>query len=559
MSAAATDRLGRALRGLRGGFAAVAGFGIATNLLLLVPSLYMLQVYDRVLASRSVPTLVLITAVALGALVVLAALDAVRARLLVRLGTRLELSLRRPLFDAGWRGGQGAEPLRDLATLRDALTGAGMVAVMDAPWVPLFIALGFLLHPAIGLVALGGGIVIAVLAAITAWLTRRTQGEATQAAGEASRIAGEARRNAEAVAALGMADALRRRWETAGRRALAAQARAADRGGLLLAASKASRFATQVALLGTGAYLAVTGAITPGMMIAASVLMGRALAPVEGVVAHWKVLAAGRAARVRLGEVLRALPEPAADSLCPPRPAGRLEVQGLAVAVPGAAKPLLRDLSLTVAPGEVLGVVGASGTGKTSLVRVLLGLWPAAAGVVRLDGYDIARWPRDDLGRHFGYLPQEVALFDGTVAQNIARMGDVDRDAVLAAAKLAGAHEMIQRLPQGYDTPVGESGRALSGGQRQRIGLARAVHGGPAVVVLDEPNAGLDAEGEAALVGALGILRAENRAVVVVAHRASLLAACDRIAVLRDGVLETVGERDAVLGRLVRPSLARSA
>ncbi|EKV30782.1 hypothetical protein C882_4119 [Caenispirillum salinarum AK4] len=542
--------LGNALASLRGGFVAAAGFSIFANVLLLVPSLYMLQVYDRVLASRSLPTLAAITLIAIGALAVLAALDAVRSRILVRLGTRLELALRRPLFDAAWRGGQGAEPLRDLASFREAVTGPGMIAVFDAPWVPVFLALAFLMHPWIGLVATGGAVVIVALALLNARLSRTASTQAAEASAEAWKIAGEARRNAEAVQALGMGAALRERWQASGRRALAGQAAASGRSGLILAASKSARFATQVVLLGTGAVLVINGQISAGMMIAASVLMGRALAPVEGVVAHWRTLAGGRAALGRLKDVLGGVGAGEDDRLVPPAPEGRLEVSNLTVAAPGADRPTLRRIAFSVAPGEILGVVGGSGAGKTSLVRVLLGLWPAAAGTVRLDGFDVAAWPRDDLGRHIGYLPQEVALFEGTVAQNIARMGAVDRDAVIAAAKKAGAHDMIQRLPAGYDTPVGESGRALSGGQRQRIGLARALFGEPALIVLDEPNAGLDAEGESSLIGALEILRAEGRTVIIVAHRAALLSACDRIAVLREGLLEVVGARDEVLGRL---------
>lgn len=542
--------LGGALASLRGGFVAAAGFSVFANLLLLVPSLYMLQVYDRVLASRSLPTLAAITIMAIGALVVLAGLDAVRSRILVRLGTRLELTLRKPLFDASWRGGQGAEPLRDLSAFREAVTGPGMIALFDAPWVPVFIGLAFIMHPWIGLVATGGAVVIVALAVLNARLSRAAQGQAAEASAEAWKIAGEARRHAEAVQALGMGAALRDRWQQTGRRALAGQAAASGRSGLILAASKSARFATQVVLLGTGAVLVIDGQMSAGMMIAASVLMGRALAPVEGVVAHWRSLSHGRAALGRLKDALAGVAAEDAERLVPPAPEGRLEVAGLTVAAPGADRPTLRRIGFAVEPGEILGVVGGSGAGKTSLVRVLLGLWPAASGTVRLDGFDVAQWPRDDLGRHIGYLPQDVALFEGTVAQNIARMGTVDRDAVIAAAKKAGAHDMIQRLPAGYDTPVGESGRALSGGQRQRVGLARALFGEPAVIVLDEPNAGLDAEGESALIGALEILRAEGRTVIVVAHRAALLSACDRIAVLREGLLEVVGARDEVLGRL---------
>jgi PrtD family type I secretion system ABC transporter len=543
--------LGRSLTALRGGFLAAAAFSVFANLLLLVPSLYMLQVYDRVLASRSVPTLAAITLIALAALAVLAGLDAVRSRILVRLGTRLELSLRSPLFDAAWQGGQGAEPLRDLSAFREALTGPGMIALFDAPWVPVFIGLAFIMHPLIGLVATGGAVVIVVLALVNARLSRPASARAAEASAEAWKIAGEARRHAEAVQALGMGDALRTRWLASGRKALTGQAEASDRSGMVLAVSKSARFATQVVLLGTGAMLVIGGEMSAGMMIAASVLMGRALAPVEGVVAHWRVLSNGRAAFGRLHDVLAAVSSTEPAGLVPPPPLGRLEIANLTVAAPGADHPTLRNITFTVAPGEVLGVVGGSGAGKTSLVRALLGVWPAQAGTVRLDGYDIATWPRDDLGRHTGYLPQEVALFEGTVAQNIARMGAMDRDAVIAAARQAGAHEMIQRLPHGYDTPVGESGRALSGGQRQRIGLARAVFGSPAVIVLDEPNAGLDAEGETALLAALDTLRGEGRTVIVVAHRATLLAACDRIAVLRDGGLDVLGARDDVLARLV--------
>ncbi len=552
------DPLKDALATSRGAFMATLAFSLFINLLLFVVPLYMLQMYDRVLSSRSIPTLVLLTVIAVGLLAVMGLLEGVRSRLLVRTGVKLDSQVNSTVFDALFRGGiagtqRNAQPLRDLETVRDFLTGSGLIALCDAPWAPLFIAVCFLFHPLLGFVALAGAVVILALALVNEKATRAMLVEASRTKVGSTGFVDSSLRNADAVRAMGMAPAIYRRWAEGHGRVLALQAAASDRSGAIVAATKSLRMILQVAVLGVGAWLAVLQEITPGAMIAASIIMARALAPIEIAVGQWRGLVSARNAYGRLGALLGAMPAEAAHMRLP-RPTGALQVERLVAAPPGVSKPVLKGVGFTLRAGESLGIVGPSAAGKSTLARVLVGVWPAEAGSVRLDGSEIGQWSPEELGPHVGYLPQEVDLFAGTVAENIARFQAVEAEAVVAAACKAGVHEMIQRLPDGYDTEIGDGGRGLSGGQRQCVALARALFGDPALIVLDEPNANLDTTGEGALVAALEALKKEGRTVVLISHRPSVIAHVDKIMVLNAGTIERLGEREAVLATLTRPT-----
>ncbi|PWC56488.1 peptidase [Azospirillum sp. TSO22-1] len=552
----------RNLGSCRGALLVAGLLSVFVNLLQLASPLYMMQVYDRVLNSRSEGTLAMLTLITLGMMLVSALLELCRARVLVRTGAILDEELNVRLFDAQFErrlrapGAPRTQPLQDLTTLRQFLTGSGLFAFFDAPWAPVFMAVLFLFHPLLGGIALGGGGLLFLLALASEAAARAPLRLANAEAAAGLHAAEVALRHVEVVEAMGMLPGLRRRWQRRHRSMLGYQAQASDRSALLAAASRFTRIALQTALLGTGAYLAIVGAITPGMMIGASILGGKALAPVDAAVAGWNGLVGARMAWRRLAELLEAAP-PAPARMALPAPTGRIAFEGVAAVPPGATVPTVRALSFTIAPGEAVGIVGPSAAGKSTLARLLVGVWHPRAGTVRLDGADVAAWPRAALGPHVGYLPQDVALLDGTVAETIARFGDVDPGAVVAAARRAGVHDMILRLPQGYDTLVGDGGAALSGGQRQRLGLARALYGDPALLVLDEPNANLDEEGEAALLAAIAAQKAAGQTLVVVTHRPSVLTAMDTVMVMRDGMIALHGPRAEVLAKVTRPVAAR--
>ena len=551
-----------ALLASRGAFLMTGVFSFFINLLMLTAPLYMLQVYDRVLASRSESTLVALTVLAGGLLLIMGLLDLVRSRVLVRVGTGLGMKLNQRVFAAvferslkGQRG-ERSQPLRDLDNLRQFLTGPGTFAFFDAPWVPLYLGVVFLFHPLLGFIALGGAAVLFVIAILNEVLTRRLLQRANAEVTAAYGFAETSLRNAEALEAMGMLDGIRGRWMTRHRGGLALQSTASDRAGTLTASSKAIRMFLQVAILGAGAGLAIQQIITPGVMIAASIIMGRALAPVEQAIGQWRQFVAARSSYRRLTDLLRDNPERPAH-LVLPRPEGRLSLEQVVVVPPGAAKPVLKGISFKLEPGDALGVIGPSASGKTSLARLLVAVWQPYAGSLRLDGAELNSWKRDDLGPHIGYLPQDVELFSGTVAENIGRFADEpDSEAVVQAARCAGVHEMILQLDEGYDTQIGENGAFLSGGQRQRIGLARALYGGPVLVVLDEPNANLDAAGDRSLAQAILDLKERRATVVVMAHRPSAIAAVDKLLMLRDGKVEAFGPKEEVLAQVTRAAAA---
>jgi PrtD family type I secretion system ABC transporter len=538
-------------------FLYAALFSLAINLLLLAPPLYMLQVFDRVLSSSSQETLLVLTIAALVALALMALLDVLRARLLVAAGVMLDRRIGPQVLDgllaqtAKLGGAAYLHGLRDVNTLRGFLSGAGLLALFDAPWLPLFVLLIFLFHPVLGAVALAGAVLMLLLAFLNERLTRQHVEDAQVQARRAGRFIDANVRNAEVVAALGMLPAVTRRWVRLNDGALREQAKVNSLGGTFSGLTKFARQFIQLAMLAAGAFLVVSQDLTAGLMIAATIILGRALAPVETLVAGWRSLAEARAAWRRLRELFQGMP-PAEPGTELPAPQGRLEVEQVVFKLPGAERPTIRGVSFSLKPGEALGLIGPSASGKSTLVRLAVGVWKPLAGTVRLDGADVAAWPRERLGPHLGYLPQDVELFGGTVAENIARLAEPDAAEVIRAAQRAHVHELVLRLPKGYDTDIGESGQALSPGQRQRIGLARALYGRPRLVVLDEPNANLDHEGEAALLRTLQTLKEEGVTVVIVAHRPSLLRGVDRLLVLREGAMDMFGPRAEVMARLTR-------
>ena len=536
-------------------------FSLFINLTLLLSPLYMLQVYDRVLSSRSLPTLAMLTFGVCLAYLVYIGLEALRSRVLVQSGLALDGMLSATVLDRVFThaaqpgGARHAAAVRDVTVLRQYLTGNGLFAFFDAPWGLAFLAIIFVVHWAMGLVALFGMLLLVLLT----WLDdRRTSGPLQQSntlAREAGRYLDNAIRGAEVIQVLGMRVPIVARWAGRNAQVLDAQALASNRAGLLVAASKGIRQLLQTAMLGLGAYLVITENLSSGVMIAATILLGKATAPLELAISGWRGFVGARAAYGRLDELLKGASQKVAEVHLP-APTGQLSVEQVVFGLGGGSAPILKGVSFGLEAGNSLALIGPSGAGKSTLVRVLLGLWLPQSGAVRLDGANLKDWPADRLAEHLGYLPQDVELMSGTVAENIARMGDAAAcsDAIVKAAQLAGANEMILRLPKGFETPVGEGGIALSGGQRQRIGLARALFGAPRFVVLDEPNAHLDADGEAALVAAMRALKQLGCTVIFVTHKPALLAMADEVLVLSAGSVTALGPRDEMMAKLGLPT-----
>ena len=533
----------------------VAAVGVATNLLMLAVPLFSLQVYDRVLSSRSADTLWLLAAGVLIALVALAALETLRSWLLIRVSNRYALELEPKVLEAGLaqsalRGAQPVQALRDVGTVRNFLgTGHGLVALMDAPMAPVFIAIVALLHPWLGFLTLVGAVALLSLTLATEALTAPQVREAGEAAMRAQGRAEAAMQNAEAIEAMGMRRAMLRRWREAQNGHLALASRASDRASLLAAAARFTRMILSLALTAFGAYFAINDQLTVGGMIAAFMLSARALAPMEVLIGAYRQLVQARAALDRLDALLERFGRKE-SAMQLPAPLGEVALEGVVYAPPGRDQPTIRGVSLAIPAGSVIGLIGPSAAGKSTLAKLVCGVWPPRTGSVRLDGADVYAWNREDFGRYVGYLPQDVELFAGTVRDNIARFGVADDAAVVAAAQLADVHEMVLKLPDGYDTEIGPGGATLSGGQRQRIALARALFGGPRLVVLDEPNASLDTEGEQALVEAIAALKAGGATVIVITHRPSILAGADKIAVLIGGRIERFGPAKELIGML---------
>ncbi|WP_435750954.1 type I secretion system permease/ATPase [Thauera sp. AutoDN2] len=558
------SELAATLYAFRREFLIVGIFSMVANVLMLAPTLYMLQVYDRVLVSRSELTLLVVSLITLFFFAVMAFAEWSRSRLLVRAGVRLDAVLSTRVFNASFEanlsqsGAPAQRAFNDLTEVRQFLTGNGIFAFFDAPWAPIYIAVLFFLHPFLGWVSIGFALVQAALA----WFGHRRTIAPSEAASKAALdvnlyLQGKMR-NAEVVESMGMLSGLRERWRSRHAEYMDRQGEAQGLTHRITAISKWVRYCQQSLALAAGALLVIEGELTAGGMIAANVLMTRALAPIDQMVNTWRSFIGARSAFLRLETLLRAHPErdPALSRV---PPTGQVVVRDVVASAPGRAQPILQEVSLQASPGTVTVVLGPSGSGKSTLARVLMGIWPDVSGEVLLDGQPLGGWSRAELGPHVGYLPQDVELFDGTIAENIARFAEVESDKVIAAARSAGLHDMILRFPKGYDTPMGEAGSLLSGGQRQRVGLARAIYGDPALIVLDEPNANLDDVGEVALMRAVRELRDKGRTVFLITHRPGAVAVADQLLVLRDGRVLRQGPRDAVLTWLqaqVRPAAA---
>ncbi len=549
------EKLQETLKSLKKGFIAVVIFSAGINLLMLASPLYMLQVYDRVLTSRSMDTLLWLTVVIGIALLTMAVLDAVRTSLMVRLSNWLETKLSGTLLSSSvfshlrYGAEANVQGLRDLTTFRNFFTGPGIFPVMDLPWTPVYILIIFMLHPVLGWVSVGGAVVLLFVAILNEFTTRKPLHAANHESIKALNQATSAVRNADVIEAMGFLPNLVERWNKLNTKSLQFQSNASHKSAVFTSTSKFLRLALQTAMLGGGAYFTVQGEMTAGSMIAASILMGRAVAPIDQAINSWKTAINARGAYVRIKNMLSRTPMRGL-AMPMPAPSGKLNVEMLHFSFPGTRKALLRNINFALEPGELLGLIGPSGAGKTTLSRILLGNLVPMQGHARLDGMDMALWEPEDRGRYVGYLPQDVELFSGTIKENIARMGEGDPEAVIAAAKLAGVHEMISRMPKAYDTEIGEGGMSLSGGERQRVALARALYGDPKFIVLDEPNASLDANGELSLFKTLAALKQRQITQIVISHRRGLLQHADKILVLKDGGIQAFGPKEEVFKEL---------
>ncbi len=545
----------RAFKACRVSLAMIVGFSFCVNLLMLSVPIYLLQLYDRVLASRSVDTLFMLTGIVLVALAVFAILDTLRREMLARIGDWLDDRLQPGVLSAAFRSAlrndaaTAVQAWRDLAGLRTFFTGSAIVPILDAPWAPMFVAALFLVHPVLGMIGIGGAVFLLSLALLNEALTRAPLTRANVAWTKGNHRLETVLRNAEVTTAMGMLDGAVRRLRVDYAEAKDEQSSAGRRGRIIQGLSKTGRHIVQVVIMGTTAWLVINQSVSPGAIFAAAVLLGRAMGPFENAIGSWKSLTSARLAYRRLTGILGTLPR-SRDRMPLPCPTGRLTIEKVSFIPPGADAPILNRVSLSLKPGEVLGVTGPSGAGKSTLARLLAGILTPIAGHVRLDGADISVWLNSGGSRYLGYLPQDIELFEGSVRDNIARLADADPDQVVATAKLVGLHETIMRLPNGYDTEIGEGGSRLSGGQRQRLGLARALFGAPRLVVLDEPNASLDQEGEQALISAIEQLRDAGTTIVVIAHRPNILRVADKLLVLRNGSIGAFGEREAVIAKI---------
>ena len=557
------SELGEALRACRSAFIGVGVMSCMINLLYLTGSLFMLEVYDRVLPSRSVPTLVGLIILAGGLYMAQGVLDLIRGRILGRVGTSLDETLNARVFDIVVRlpltvGGrnEGLQPLRDLDNVRSFLGGMGPGAFFDLPWLPFYLAICFAFHVMIGLTALVGAVILVTLTVMTEFLSRAPARQALGLAARRNDLAAASRRNAEVLVAMGMSGRLTKRWAEANQNYLDGNQRASDVSGGLGAVAKVMRMTLQSAVLAVGAYLVIHQEATAGIIIAGSILSARALAPVDLAIAHWKSFIAARQSWHRLTRLLESMPVRPTPTLLQ-TPSSRLSIEAVGIVPPGDQRLIVQDVTFALTAGNGLGIIGPSGSGKSSLVRALVGVWQPVRGKVRIDGAALDQWSSDVLGRYIGYLPQDVELFSGSVAQNICRFdSEATSDSIISAAKEAGVHEMIIKMREGYDTQVGEQGTALSAGQAQRVALARALYGNPFLIVLDEPNSNLDTEGDEALTRAIRGARERGAIVVVVAHRPIGIEAVDQLLVLKDGRVQAFGPKETVLAQVLQPRVA---
>lgn len=556
------NSLQAALKACKGSFISVGIFSLFVNALMLVPTFYMLQVYGRVVTSGSIPTLVMLTIIMSILVITMGSLEWIRSRIMVRVSTKLDVLLSRDVYKASFKralesGGMdaSAQPLNDLTGLRQFTTGNGIFAFFDAPWLPIYIAVMFMFHPYYGWVAIGSAIILLILAYFNEKGTGKALGEANKENIAATLQTTKNLRNAEVIESMGMLRTLMQRWSFRQSKVLMLQSYASDKGGIISAISKTFRMLIQSLILGLGAYLAVNHEISPGLVIAGSILLGRALAPIDMIIGSWKGFITARTQYNRLNGIMDKLhTEPERMSL--PAPVGHIQVENLIVSPPGSKEPILRGISFGVPAGKVVGIIGPSASGKSTLARALMGVWVPQHGTVRLDGADISNWDKEELGPYLGYLPQDIELFEGSIGDNIARFGEVNAEKVVLAARTAGVHEMILQLPEGYDTVIGSDGVNLSGGQRQRVGLARAIYGEPRLILLDEPNSNLDEVGERALAVAIAHLKSTGATIFVITHRTTILAQLDSLLVMNEGALSMYGPRDKVMEELNKQQLA---
>ena len=549
------NEIAESLLAFKSVFITVGVFSAILNILMLTPSLYMLQVYDRVLTSRNESTLLMLTVMVVGAYLVLGGLEFVRSFVLIRVSAKLDMMLNKRVYTAAFEqslkraGVNAGQFLQDLTSIRQFMSGNALFAFFDAPWFPIYIFIIFLFDTSLGLFALFGSLTLIALAIANERLSKKSLAEANEASIAANNLATNNLRNAEVIEAMGMLPNLMSRWYKLQCRFLLLQGDASEKSGVVSAISRFVRLSLQSLILGLGGLLVLEDKITPGMMIVASILMGRALSPVEQLMSVWKTWSGAKSAYGRINELLTA--NPARDVNMPlPKPQGLVTVEAITVIPAGGTVPTIRNVSFSIAPGDVLGIIGPSGAGKSTLARALVGIAPTAAGHVRLDSADIFQWNKHELGPHIGYLPQTIELFAGTVSENIARFGEVNPNKVIAAAQQAGVHDMILRLPEGYDTRLGDDGAGLSGGQKQRLGLARAIYDDPALLVLDEPNSNLDETGEKALVAAVKRLQQRGKTIVMITHRSNALAATNKLLLLVEGTAQLFGPTKEVMTAL---------
>ncbi|MEC8082301.1 MAG: type I secretion system permease/ATPase [Pseudomonadota bacterium] len=553
----AVDDLGSALKASKRGFMAAGFFSLFTNILMLTAPFYMLQVYDRVVTSRSLETLLFLTLIMVFMFGVLGVLEWVRSRILVRVSNQIDQFLSHRVYSAMFNAGvkiperRTAQPLNDLTSIRQFLTGNGLFAFFDAPWFPIYIAILFLFHPAFGWFALGAGAILFAIAILNEKFTKKALTEANGENLKAQNLASSNLRNSEVLHAMGMLPGIMGRWSKQHRAFLGKQTEASDKAGVFANLSKVLRMIFQSAILGLGAYYVVLNEMSPGMMIAGSILMGRALAPLDLLINSWSGFNNARTAKTRLEELLNMFPHQERN-MSLPKPAGQLDATNLFVGPPTSRTPTLKGVNFSVKPGDLVGIIGPSAAGKSTLAKAILGIWPTMNGNLRIDGAEVQHYNRDEIGPFIGYLPQDIELFEGTVSENIARFGNLDPEKVVNAAKKAGVHEMILQLPDAYDTRIGVDSGALSGGQRQRIGLARALYDEPRIVVLDEPNSNLDEQGEKALSDTMQILKQEQVTTFVISHRTSILKSIDKLMVLKEGQMQMFGPKEEVMQKLMQ-------
>lgn len=551
------NEISEALGSFKKTFRTVGIFSAVINILMLMPALYMLQLYDSVLTSRNEMTLLMLTLIMLGAYVFMAALEFVRSFVLIRVGAKLDQELNKRVYTAAFeqnlkqRDSNAGQALQDLTNIRQFLTGNALFAFFDAPWFPVYLLVIFLFHPILGVFALCGTIILIILALINERISRKPLAEANSMAVASSALATNNLRNAEVIEAMGMLPNLQARWYELHSKFLNLQADASEKAGIINACTKFTAVSLQSLMLGLGALLVLDDSISPGMMIAGSILLGKAIGPVQQLIAVWKQFGSTRSAYERLTSLLEKNParEP---GMALPKPMGHISVENVTAAPPGTKVPVIKGLNFMIPAGEILGVIGPSGSGKSTLARLLVGVWPATIGTVRLDGADVYQWNKDELGSYIGYLPQDIELFGGTVSENIARFGEINAEKVILASKRAGVHEMILNMPEGYDTPLSEGGGGLSGGQKQRIGLARAMYDDPSVIVLDEPNSNLDDLGESALLAAVKDLKQRGKTIVLITHRTSIISVTNKLLLLHEGSAKLFGPTDQVLAELTK-------